>query len=52
MPRICVFPGDGIGPEVIREALSVLRTVEEASGKKLFEIEEELLGGASSYNFV
>ncbi len=47
MPRICVFPGDGIGPEVIREALSVLRTVEEASGKKLFEIEEELLGGAS-----
>ncbi|MGA6992738.1 MAG: 3-isopropylmalate dehydrogenase [Candidatus Deferrimicrobiaceae bacterium] len=47
MSKICVFPGDGIGPEVVREALSVLRTVEEVSGKKLFEIEEELLGGAS-----
>ncbi|MGA7104842.1 MAG: 3-isopropylmalate dehydrogenase [Candidatus Deferrimicrobiaceae bacterium] len=47
MPKVCVFPGDGIGPEVIREALSVLRTVEEVSGKKLFETEEELLGGAS-----
>jgi 3-isopropylmalate dehydrogenase len=47
MTRICVFPGDGIGPEVIREALSVLRTVEEVSGTKRFETEEELLGGAS-----
>jgi len=47
MPKICVFPGDGIGPEVTREALSVLRTVEEVSGKRLFETEEELLGGAS-----
>lgn len=47
MPKVCVFPGDGIGPEVIREALSVLRAVEEASGKKLFETEEDLLGGAS-----
>ena len=47
MPKVCVFPGDGIGPEVIREALSVLRTVEEVSGKKLFDTEEELLGGAS-----
>ena len=47
MPKVCVFPGDGIGPEVIREALSVLRTVEKVSGKKRFETEEELLGGAS-----
>ena len=47
MPKVCVFPGDGIGPEVIREALSVLRAVEEVSGKKLFETEEDLLGGAS-----
>jgi 3-isopropylmalate dehydrogenase len=45
--RVCVFPGDGIGPEVVREALSVLRTVEELSGKRRFETEEELLGGAS-----
>ncbi len=47
MTRICVFPGDGIGPEVVREALSVLRTVEEVSGTRRFEVEEELLGGAS-----
>jgi len=30
--KICVFPGDGIGPEVMREALAVLRTVEKISG--------------------
>jgi 3-isopropylmalate dehydrogenase len=47
MPKICVFPGDGIGPEVVREALSVLRTIEEVSGGRRFETEEELLGGAS-----
>jgi 3-isopropylmalate dehydrogenase len=47
MTGICVFPGDGIGPEVVREALSVLRTVEEVSGTRRFETEEELLGGAS-----
>ena len=47
MPKVCVFPGDGIGPEVIGEALSVLRAVEEVSGKRRFETEEELLGGAS-----
>ncbi|HEY7528378.1 MAG TPA: isocitrate/isopropylmalate family dehydrogenase, partial [Candidatus Deferrimicrobiaceae bacterium] len=47
MPKICVFPGDGIGPEVAREALSVLRAIEEVSGRRMFETEEELLGGAS-----
>ena len=47
MPKICVFPGDGIGPEVVREALAVMRTVEEVTGKRRFETEEELLGGAS-----
>ncbi|MGE5248051.1 MAG: 3-isopropylmalate dehydrogenase [Verrucomicrobiota bacterium] len=45
--RICVFPGDGIGPEVMREALAVLRTIEQASGNTRFETEEDLLGGAS-----
>lgn len=45
--KICVFPGDGIGTEIMREALAVLRTVEEVSGKVRFETEEELLGGAS-----
>ncbi len=47
MPRICVFPGDGIGPEVTREALAALRAVEERLGGRRFETEEELLGGAS-----
>jgi len=47
MPKICIFPGDGIGPEVVREALSVLRTIEEVSGRRRFETEEELLGGSS-----
>ncbi|GAB4364116.1 MAG: 3-isopropylmalate dehydrogenase [Deltaproteobacteria bacterium] len=47
MKKICVFPGDGIGPEVVREALAVLRTIEEMHGARLFECEEELLGGAS-----
>jgi 3-isopropylmalate dehydrogenase len=45
--KICVFPGDGIGPEVVREALAVLRTLSEVAGKRMFETEEALLGGAS-----
>jgi 3-isopropylmalate dehydrogenase len=45
--KICVFPGDGIGPEVMREALAVLRTIEKVSGNGRFETEEELLGGVS-----
>jgi 3-isopropylmalate dehydrogenase len=45
--KICVFPGDGIGPEVVREALAVLRTLEETAGRRMFETEEALLGGAS-----
>jgi len=45
--KICVFPGDGIGPEVMRQALAALRTIEKVSGKPRFETEEELLGGVS-----
>ncbi len=45
--KICVFPGDGIGPEVVREALAVLGTVEKISGTCRFETEKDLLGGAS-----
>lgn len=47
MKKICVFPGDGIGPEVVREGLAVLGTIEELHGTRLFECEEELLGGIS-----
>ncbi len=47
MPKICVFPGDGIGPEVVAEAIATLRVVEEIAGARMFETEEDLLGGAS-----
>jgi 3-isopropylmalate dehydrogenase len=32
MPRIALLPGDGIGPEVIREAEKVLRAVDDRDG--------------------
>jgi len=35
MIRIAVIPGDGIGPEVTREALNVLHEVAEVSGKSI-----------------
>ena len=42
---ITTLPGDGIGPEVTREAVRVLRTVAEVYGHE-FEFKEELIGGA------
>ncbi|MFT9485806.1 3-isopropylmalate dehydrogenase [Tepidibacillus infernus] len=44
MPKIAVLPGDGIGPEIMVEALKVLKTIEEQSGVQ-FELEEYLVGG-------
>ncbi len=41
-PLVAVLPGDGIGPEVVRETLKVLR----AAGAAL-EFEEALIGGAA-----
>ena len=43
---IVVLPGDGIGPEVTREAVKVLRQVEKAYGITL-NCREELIGGAA-----
>ncbi|MDX9698001.1 MAG: 3-isopropylmalate dehydrogenase [Rhodocyclaceae bacterium] len=40
--KICVLPGDGIGPEIMAEAVRVL----DALGLK-FEMEEALLGGCA-----
>jgi len=40
-PRIVTLPGDGIGPEIMAPALTVLRAVGE------FELEEHVFGGAS-----
>src|SRR2546425_10057436 len=44
--RIAVLPGDGIGPEVVAEAVKVLRAVE-ASSAHTFELTEDLVGGAA-----
>jgi 3-isopropylmalate dehydrogenase len=44
--RIAVLPGDGIGPEVMAEALKVLRRVAEVYGHT-FTFEEGLVGGVA-----
>ncbi|OJF17591.1 MAG: 3-isopropylmalate dehydrogenase [Bacillaceae bacterium G1] len=44
--RIAVLPGDGIGPEVVGQAVRLLRRVEELFGLT-FEMEEALFGGAA-----
>ena len=44
--RIAVIPGDGIGPEIVREACKVLDRVGEVYGHK-FQYTEVLMGGIS-----
>ena len=44
--RLAVLGGDGIGPEVVAEAVKVLRTIEGASAHT-FELSEDLVGGAA-----
>jgi len=44
--RIAVFPGDGIGPEVIRQAVRVLEIVARRTGTAL-ALTEGLVGGAA-----
>lgn len=46
MPKIVVLPGDGIGQEIIPEALKVLKAVLPAE-KYHFEYQEYLIGGAA-----
>ena len=41
-----MLPGDGVGPEVTREAVRVLRTVAEVYGHD-FDFDEQLVGGAA-----
>ncbi|KAL2819105.1 Isopropylmalate dehydrogenase-like domain-containing protein [Aspergillus granulosus] len=43
--KILVLPGDGIGPEVMGEAIKVLRTFNTTSVQ--FDLQEELIGGIS-----
>ena len=44
MPRIVVFAGDGVGPEVVGEAVKVLTAVERRFGRT-FELEWRAIGG-------
>ena len=43
--NIAVFPGDGIGPEVIQEALKILKIIESKQGLKI-NLNEAPVGGA------
>ena len=43
---VTVLPGDGIGPEVTREAVSILRAVADHGGHE-FTFEEALIGGVA-----
>lgn len=44
--RIALLPGDGIGPEVVTEAVKVLRAVEAATGV-IFRLQTGLIGGCA-----
>jgi 3-isopropylmalate dehydrogenase len=44
--KIAVFPGDGIGIEIVKEAVKVLQTISARSGVT-FYMEEGLIGGAA-----
>ena len=44
--KILILPGDGIGPEVMREARRVIDWLERRRGAR-FELEEDLVGGAA-----
>ena len=48
--RIAVLPGDGIGPEIVAEAVKALRAVERRFGHR-FELKEHLVGGAAHDRF-
>jgi 3-isopropylmalate dehydrogenase len=46
MKKILILPGDGIGPEIIAEALKVIRCLQSSHGLHV-ELEEGLIGGAA-----
>ena len=46
MSKIVVLPGDGIGPEIVAEAVKVLKAADEIYGLHL-HYEQDLLGGAA-----
>jgi 3-isopropylmalate dehydrogenase len=48
--NIAILPGDGIGPEIMRQALKVLQVIEEKTDLS-FEIKEGLIGGCAIDKF-
>ena len=44
--KICVLPGDGVGPEIIVEAVKVLQVLEKLSDVK-FNFQYAMMGGCS-----
>ena len=48
--RITTLPGDGIGPEVTREAIRVLRAVADIRGYKV-EVQERAVGATAIHQF-
>ena len=44
--KICVFPGDGIGVEIVREAVKIFPVVAAGAGVT-FELRDGLIGGAA-----
>lgn len=48
--RIAVLPGDGIGPEIVQEALKVFGVVAERTGVR-FDLQQGLAGGAAYDRF-
>jgi 3-isopropylmalate dehydrogenase len=44
--KIAVLPGDGVGPEVVREGVKVLRKIGQKFGHR-FECDEAFVGGAA-----
>lgn len=45
--KVVCLPGDGIGPEVVAEAVKVLKTVAAARPDVKFELQDQLFGGAA-----
>ena len=48
--KITTLPGDGIGPEVTKEAITVLQTVAAIHGYR-FDFEEHAVGGVAIRKF-
>lgn len=44
--KVLVLPGDGVGPEIITEAVKVLQVVQKVSGVQ-FDFQYALMGGCS-----